>query len=140
MPFLKQAGFRTTGKNDNTAPFIMRLTDQLEELPDDPDMTQLEQDTRYQNVVLGMLLQGEEPGTSTFGLRDSNIRAFETQGGFYQGSFADDNKEAIATLAERAEIDPARAGVIIQALVQRGRPTTVTNMQEINNALIAQGK
>jgi len=132
-PFLRDAGFRVGGPNDNTGPFQLKLADAIDALPDDVELTE----KQLQEITLGLLLYGEE---RVGGWYDKDVRAFETGSKFSIEDFMSDNKAAIATLSERSGIATDRISIIVDGLIRAGRPIMVDTIKETDAALKELGK
>lgn len=133
-PLLKSAGFKVGTKDDNTADFQLALAERLDQLPGDKPVT----DKEIQEIALGLLLQGEDIGGGMFS--DPDIRGFQAGKSFSAKDFAKENEAAIDALARRSGVAPERTTVIVQALVQQGRPTTAETIRQIDAALRSKGK
>lgn len=136
-PFLKEAGFKVGGKDDNTGEFQRALADRIDALPDDKVPTEKE----LQEIALGLLIQGENRDQGGFlGMGDKDVRGFEATGQFYSKDFAKENEAAINALSRRAGVEASRTAVIVEALVRAGRPTTAEAIKAADARLKAAGK
>ena len=107
-------------------------TQRLDEIETDKPIT----DKDIREIAMGLMIQGENPG-SVF---DEDVRALEAGPQFYMGDFADENEATIKEFARSSGVAESRVGVILEALLRAGRPTTAAEIQAIDAKLKAQGK
>jgi hypothetical protein len=128
-PMLKAAGYKVTGKNENTDAFLVSLADQLADIPPDPKMSADERTIRMQNIVKGLLLQGETEKNMI--LNEEDIRAFESAGKFHMQDFEDENKEALDTLSKRSGVPRSKITSVVEAMIRLGLPTTSKLIKQV---------
>ena len=109
-----------------------QIMQRLDEIETDKPIT----DKDIREIAMGLMIQGENPG-SVF---DEDVRALEAGPQFYMGDFADENEATIKEFARSSGVAESRVGVILEALLRAGRPTTAAEIQAIDAKLKAQGK
>jgi len=141
--YLKPAGIKAGSKKE--ALFQTALMDEIEKMVDDPTLDLTQRTQRVTDVVLGLLLHGEQTDTGMFTFNvggveigdEDDIRMYQAPGAFKNmDQFESENKETLDRFAQRSNVPRKEITGVVSQIIKLGAPTTIRNIKAMWEGLL----